>query len=230
MLREILSLTTRFARVITRQESIPSSIEFGSLSAHHRVGLMALAVLLLSPTHAFEEEVQPLLAGTCLACHSNEALSMLDFTKLGHDLSDPEIYRKWERVFDRLERGEMPPAPMPTPDATLLEPAMVALKQALTAANLERRGPRRTSLRRLTRLEYQYTIEDLLHIDSGAAKDLVVVLPAEADSGGIDTVAANQGISPLHVRGYMTAAQNALDSALQVGPRPNTAHVRNKLR
>ncbi len=201
---------------------IQSKAEIKITSFRRSLGLIACAALLAGSLHAFEEEVQPLLTSTCLACHSNEALSMLDFTKLSRDLSDPEIYRKWERVFDRLERGEMPPAPMPTPDATLLDPAMAALKQALTEANLERRGTRRTSLRRLTRLEYQYTIEDLLHIDPEAAQDIVVVLPVEADSGGIDTVAANQGISPLHVRGYMAAAQNALDIALQVGPRPNT--------
>ncbi|MCY4130664.1 MAG: DUF1592 domain-containing protein [Gammaproteobacteria bacterium] len=186
------------------------------------IGLMICASWPIGTVHAFEEEMQPLLTATCLACHSNEALSMLDFTKLDHDLSDPAIYRKWERVFERLERGEMPPAPMPTPDAEVLEPAMRALKEALIKANLERRGERRAPLRRLTRLEYQYTIEDLLYIDPEAAKGLVVVLPAEADSGGIDTVAEKQGISPLHVRGYMTAAQDALDIALQVGPRPNS--------
>ena len=167
--------------------------------------------------------MEPLLTATCLACHSNEALSMLDFTKLDHDLSDPAVFRKWERVFDRIERGEMPPAPMPTPDSTILEPAMAALKEALIEANVERRGSRRTSLRRLTRLEYQYTIEDLLRIDPEAARGIVVLLPAEADSGGIDTIAANQGISPLHVRGYMAAAQVALDIALKIGPRPDTA-------
>ena len=185
--------------------------------------LIVCVALLFGSMHAFEDEIEPLLTATCLACHSNEALSMLDFTKLDHDLSDPAVFRKWERVFDRIERGEMPPAPMPTPDSDILEPAMAALKDALIEANLERRGPRRTSLRRLTRLEYQYTIEDLLHIDAEAAKGVVVVLPAEADSGSIDTVAANQGISPLHVRGYMAAAQDALDIALQVGPRPNSA-------
>ena len=184
--------------------------------------LITCVLLLFGSIRAFEDEIEPLLTATCLACHSNEALSMLDFTKLDHNLADPAVFRKWERVFDRVERGEMPPAPMPKPDATVLEPAMAALKHALIEANLERRGPRRTSLRRLTRLEYQYTIEDLLYIDPDAARDVVVVLPAEADSGGIDTVATNQGISPLHVRGYMAAAQDALDVALQVGPRPNT--------
>ena len=45
-------------------------------------------------------------------------------------------------------------------------------------------------------------------------------MPAEADSGGFDTVAANQSISALHVRGYLDAADRALDIALDLGPAP----------
>ena len=155
---------------------------------------------------------------------------MLDFNVLERDLSDPQVFRKWQRVYERLERGEMPPAPLPTPDAAVLDPAMAALKDALIEANLKRRGPVRTALRRLTRLEYQYTIEDLLNIDGAAAADLVSILPAEADSGTFDTVATNQGFSPLHVRGYMRAAQHALDIALQTGekPEPQNFHVAYK--
>lgn len=206
----------------SRRFQLKSCTPGGSTPLNRTVATLVFLLAAFGATisHAFEEEFEPLLNSTCLACHSNEALSLLDFTQLGHDLSDPHVYRKWERIFDRLERGEMPPAPMPTPDAQVLDPAMNALKDALVQANLEKRGPVRTSLRRLTRLEYQYTIEDLLHIDAAAAADLVSILPAEADSGGFDTIAANQGISTLHVRGFMTAAQNALDIALQLGEQP----------
>ena len=222
MLSAVCPFDSRFHGVARFLTYLRTKSSFRIGYSRRRKSVIACATFLVGGIiQAFEKEVEPLLTSTCLACHSNEALSMLDFTKLSHDLSDPAIYRKWERVFDRLERGEMPPAPMPTPDQTVLKPAMTALKAALIEANLERRGARRTALRRLTRLEYQYTIEDLLHIDPAAAKGVVVVLPAEADSGGIDTVAANQGFSPLHVRGYMTAAQDALDIALQVGARPN---------
>jgi hypothetical protein len=52
----------------------------------------------------------------------------------------------------------------------------------------------RTSLRRLTRHHYGYTISDLLGVDEEAGKDLAQSLPAEADSGDFDAVAANQAI------------------------------------
>ena len=171
---------------------------------------------------AFESDVRPLLESSCLACHSNLILSSLDLSTTGFDLSDAATFRTWERVFDRVERGEMPPAPMPSPDPAVAAPALAALKQALTEANLAVRGPQRTPLRRLTQLEYQYTISDLLKIDPDIAGGIAGSLPAEADTGGFDTVAAKQGISALHVRGYLDAADAALDAALDIGPRPKT--------
>ena len=199
------------------------------LSKFHKAGARLVAIITLmslTPIHAFEDEFKPLFNSTCIACHSNKLLSQLNLLEVDYDLSKPETYRTWVRVFDRLERGEMPPVPMPTPDSSILDPAMDAMKNALVNANLEKRGTQRAVLRRLTRLEYQYTIEDLLYLDAGIASELVSVLPAEADSGGFDTVANNQGISALHVRGYMTAAQSALDAALQTGPQPEESNFK----
>ena len=172
--------------------------------------------------HAFETDVRPLLDTSCIACHSNEVLSPLDLTTTGFDLADPATFRTWERVFDRVERGEMPPPPMPNPEAEIVEPALAALDAALAAANHAARGPQRTPLRRLTRLEYRYTISDLLMVAPALAAGLAQALPAEADTGGFDTVAVKQGISALHVRSYLDAADAALDVALDVGPRPAT--------
>ena len=171
---------------------------------------------------AFEAEMRPLLDSSCMACHSNQVLSSLDLTKMGFDLSEPAAFRVWERVYDRVRRGEMPPAPMPAPPEGLVEPALGALKEALVEANLEARGPQRTPLRRLTQLEYRYTLADLLHIDVEHAAGLAEGLPAEADSGGFDTVAVNQGISALHVRKYLDAADRALDLALDLRPPPES--------
>ena len=188
--------------------------------------LAVLATVGNMAAHAFESDIRPLLESSCLACHSNEVLSSLNLATTGFELTDPATFRTWERVFDRVQRGEMPPAPMPSPDAAIAEPALAALEQALTKANLAARGPQRTPLRRLTRLEYQYTIGDLLKIDPEIAAAIAGSLPAEADTGGFDTVAAKQGISALHVRGYLDAADAALDVALNVGPRPETDRFR----
>ena len=171
---------------------------------------------------SFEADVAPLVERTCLACHGDRTVTPLNLARLGSDLTDRETYRAWERVYERVENGEMPPAPVARPDAAVVETALGSLKRALVGANLAARGDLRTPLRRLTRLEYAYTIADLLQLDEAVGAELSQVLPAEADSGGFDTVAARQSMSPLHVQAYLDAADRALDAALQFGPRPET--------
>lgn len=73
------------------------------------------------------------------------------------------------------------------PDAAIVTNALTVLKGALIEANLAVRGGQRTPLRRPTRLQYGYTIQDLLGIDEAVAKRLSQALPAEADSGGFDS-------------------------------------------
>ena len=169
----------------------------------------------------FKSDIQPLLESSCLACHANTILTPLDISQLSFDLSNPTVFRTWSRVYERLERNEMPPAPGPYPDTAIKNRALRSLAAALSDANHEARGDQRTPLRRLTRLEYKNTMQDLLGIDESLAEELVQSLPAEAESGGFDTVAKHQGISALHIRSYLEAADRALNMALQVGTRPD---------
>ncbi len=171
---------------------------------------------------SFETDVTPLLETSCLQCHGPRTATPLNLTDLGFDLTDHDTFRAWQRIYERVEQGEMPPPAARRPNAALMDTALDALKRALVSANLAARGEQRTPLRRLTRLEYGYTLQDLLGIDEYIATDLSLTLPAEADSGGMDTVAANQSMSPLHVRSYLEAADRALDAALVTGPPPPT--------
>ncbi len=173
-------------------------------------------------TAAFFEGVAPLVDRSCIRCHGGRTATPLSIPRLGRDLSDPKTFRAWRRIHDRVANGEMPPPEAPRPEAELIEAALASLKTALVDANLESRGVQRVPLRRLTRLEYAWTIRDLLAIDEAVAMELSQSLPAEADSGGFDTVAANQSMSPLHVRAYLEVADRALDRAIRIGPRPAT--------
>ena len=174
---------------------------------------------------AFEADVAPLFEASCLKCHVGTETTPLDLTALGHDLADRETFRLWERIFDRVTEGEMPPSGARRPAQRIVDSALDSLRRALLDANRAERAGQRTPLRRLTRLEYEYTIQDLLGIDPDVAASLANDLPEETDTGGFDVVAENQGISPLHVRSYLTAAAGALDEALRTGPRPETRTV-----
>ena len=173
----------------------------------------------------FEAEVSPLFEASCLTCHVGTETTPLDLTALGHDLDDRETFRLWERIFDRVTEGEMPPAGARRPAQRIVDSALDSLGDALLEANRAERAGQRTPLRRLTRLEYEYTIQDLLGIDPDVAASLANDLPEETDTGGFDVVAENQGISPLHVRSFLSAAAGALDEALRTGPRPDARTV-----
>ena len=178
------------------------------------------AVSGVASAQSFGADVAPLLEASCLQCHGERTVTPLNLARLEFDLADHETFRTWERVYERVEKGEMPPEAAPRPDAALVETALGSLKRALVDANLAARGAQRTQLRRLTRLEYSYTIQDLLGIDAEIATELSLTLPAEADSGGFNTVGAYQSMSPLHMRAYLAAADRALDVAIPVGPPP----------
>ena len=50
----------------------------------------------------FQADVKPLLDTSCLICHGEGTVPPLNLTRIGYDLSDPETYRTWERVFERV--------------------------------------------------------------------------------------------------------------------------------
>ncbi|HCP44749.1 MAG TPA: hypothetical protein DIU15_01780, partial [Deltaproteobacteria bacterium] len=196
---------------------------FAISPARLTVSALALVAMTVPPGAAaqtLDADVAPLVETSCLRCHGERTVTPLNLARLGSDLTDLETYQAWEKVYERVEAGEMPPATAPQPDDTVVETALGSLKRALVAANRQARGDQRTPLRRLTRLEYAYTLQDLLGIDEAVATDLSLTLPAEADSGGFDTVAANQSLSPLHVNAYLAAADRALDAAIATGPSP----------
>ncbi len=65
----------------------------------------------LSAAAQFPKETEAFLELHCFDCHGDGAAKGgLDLEKLGRDLSDAAVFAKWERIFDRVTAGEMPPA------------------------------------------------------------------------------------------------------------------------
>ena len=187
-------------------------------------GTLALVAVLCvlpgaAPARSLEADVGRLLEVSCLRCHDVETETPLDLENLGYDLEDRGTFRKWVRVFERLEAGEMPPRGTRRPPRRVVDAALGALERDLETADMAARTAGQAAPRRLTGLEYEYTLEDLLLIEENLAR----LLPAESASAGFDTLAAEQGISALHLRSYLEAADRALDAAIQLGGRPASA-------
>ena len=180
-----------------------------------------MLVWLATPASAqpFPADIQPLVESACIHCHDADTETRLNFEDLGNDLTDADTFRQWVRVFDRVRDGEMPPPSESRPDSQQVEKALQSLQKQLRDTNVAaQRKKGRVVSRRLTRLEYEYTLCDLLRIQ----EDLAEMLPAETDSGRFDTIGAAQGFSPLHIRSYLKAADLALDAAIDLRGRPST--------
>ncbi|MEM9646142.1 MAG: DUF1592 domain-containing protein [Planctomycetota bacterium] len=180
--------------------------------------LLTTSCLSWAAADSFHADVTPLVQSSCIACHDADTDTGLNFDALGQDLADSKTFRHWERVFDRVAKGEMPPKSEDRPDAEQVERALTSLKRDLRRASQARRSEvGRVPARRLTKLELGYTLRDLLSIQS----DVTSGIPDEVESGSFDTVGASQRISAVHMESYLEAADQALREAIQLGRNPH---------
>ena len=127
----------------------------------------------------------------------------------------------WEKVVRKLRGRMMPPAGMPRPDEATYDAFARDLESALDAAAARHPNPGRTdTFRRLSRIEYQNAIRDILDLDV----DVSALLPKDDASHGFDNV-ANGELSPTLLERYLAAAQKVSRTAVG-GPLPSPAsHV-----
>lgn len=164
-----------------------------------------------------EPQLGEFLQAHCVHCHDHQTTTRFDFSTAVYDLSDSDQRRFWTEVYDQLLSGRMPPASEPPPDAAQLQSVTELLAQNLRSATLQAQQTRgRVPVRRLTRTEYQYSVQDLLQIHGPIADSL----PAESREGAFDTVAATQKISAMHIEGYLAAADQAISMALRLHRTP----------
>ena len=171
------------------------------------------------PAEMMQKTFAKLVDASCIACHDGSEPNGFDASKLTSDLSNHANFSMWEKVHDQIASGEMPPAETDRPDPALVEQSLSVISKTLSRENLSHQAQfGRTVLRRLTRSELQHTLNDLLLIDI----DLSEVLPPENISSEFDTVAEKQGLSEIHVRAYLTAADAAIEQAIELRPEPDT--------
>lgn len=144
----------------------------------------------------------------CADCHANGASEGgLAVDGLKFDLSDAATFAAWERIFDRIRTGEMPPADAQQPAADERLQIQAVLQSPLVAAHQKAKG---TVLRRLNRREYQNTLNDLF----GTQLDLVSLLPEDGRAHEFDNVGHALSISMVQLQRYLEAADSVLDAAI----------------
>jgi len=157
----------------------------------------------------FSEKTEIFLKHHCFDCHGNGAAKGgLDLEKLGRDLADEATFAKWELIFERVGKGDMPPAKVKVrPAAKELAGFRASLNPQLIKAHTKAKG---TVLRRLNRREYENTMNDLF----GTSLELEEMLPEDGRSHEFDNVGHALGISMQHMQMYLKAAGLVLDEAI----------------
>src|SRR5437868_2547154 len=154
--------------------------------AHRKIALCFLAFFVLVAQKAraadlvtpesFDSSVQPILKKYCLGCHSTEKhkgdLDLERFSSLTEIKNHATI---WQKVSEQLGTNEMPPKEKPQPSSEERERLVSWVNAMLEMAAHERAGdPGPVVLRRLSNVEYTYTVQDLTGVELRPAREFPV--------------------------------------------------------
>ena len=170
--------------------------------------------LAAEPTAAADDDATwRFLQDHCADCHADGAaeggfelaeLRESDASRLG----DVE---RWVRVWDRVHDGEMPPAEMDPPSGRDRSGFLDATGEAIRVAQrTEAELYGRVQERRLTSVQLERTLHDLLGIDRPLAR----MLPEDRRTDGFTTVADGQSLSHFDLQNHLALVDIALDEAL----------------
>jgi len=165
----------------------------------------------------FNREVKPIIAKYCLRCHGSKLQGGdLRIDRLNPDLVNGMDAGFWHEVLNQLNEGEMPPEGEPQLSRKELTRVTIWLEAELKKAAARRNSTGgRQLMRRMSRYEYQYTLEDLL----GISLDYTDRIPGDlSGEDGLMTNASLLGMSPVQMEGYLTVAEAALEEAIPDGP------------
>jgi hypothetical protein len=172
---------------------------------------MNVSVALADP---FQQSILPLLKESCLNCHSTKKqkgdLDLERFTSLADIKKEPMI---WQEVLEQIKNGEMPPKKEP-PLSAEHKTALLAWTQAtlddIALASAGDPGP--VVLRRLSNMEYTYTLRDLTGIES---LDPAKEFPVDGAAGeGFTNAGAALVMSPGLLTKYLDAAKEIASHAV----------------
>lgn len=157
--------------------------------------------------------VPPLLEKHCVECHDAETKKGdFDLTALKPELTNPQAYAQWVKVYDQIASGEMPPAKKPRPETAAAAGYLNELRLKLRVAEesrIQREG--RTVKRRLNRFEYENTLRDLLR---APWLDVRESLPEDTEAHRFNKSGEALDVSHVQLARYISTADEALRQVL----------------
>ena len=160
----------------------------------------------------FQKDIRPVLEQYCFACHDDTAKGEVNLEALSEDGSfwrDPKV---WEKALAQLHDRVMPPAKKEQPKDEDRARIVDWLRTTLANpdAKMVPRDPGRTVIHRLSRLEYNNTIRDLLGVETHPADNFP---PDGGGGGGFDNNASTLFVPPILMERYLAAATEIVTTA-----------------
>ncbi len=183
--------------------------------------IRALLVFILITTTAYAADFRQILETHCMDCHDSDAKKgELDLESiLGDDIA--KHAETWEGVVKQLTARHMPPIGKKRPnDAGYAE----VVNKLTTELDKQPPNPGHApTLRRLTRVEYQNAVRDLLAVEF----DAKAAFPTDEISHGFDNITVGD-LPPALLDRYITAAQKIARQAVGTSDKPEITSIRVK--
>ena len=185
--------------------------------------VVAAPVVVAAETSAFQQSIAPFLEAHCADCHDDTtAKGNFRVDDLAPEFAKADSAKRWEKVFDRVANGEMPPKKKARPPQSETTALLGWVEAQLKTEGARRHATEgRAQRRRLNRIEFENTLRDLLGADIRVAAQL----PEDGTAHGFSTVDEALTLSGVQMEKYLEAVDSALDTALG-GTQPPPSKVR----
>jgi hypothetical protein len=159
---------------------------------------------------SFHRDVEPLLTTYCYDCHGDGAhKGNVAFD----ELTDADLTAKtdlWLAALKNVRSGLMPPDDGPRPTAEEVDRLANWIKYQAFGIDPANPDPGRVTVRRLNRIEYHNTIQDLMGYDFNSEAEF----PPDDTGHGFDDIGDALSVSPLLLEKYLEAAETIADNAV----------------
>jgi Protein of unknown function (DUF1592)/Protein of unknown function (DUF1588)/Protein of unknown function (DUF1585)/Protein of unknown function (DUF1595)/Protein of unknown function (DUF1587)/Planctomycete cytochrome C len=160
-----------------------------------------------------ESDRTSFLRQNCADCHSgSDGQGGLNLDELNSDLSHSKTAAVWTRIHDRVANGEMPPKDADSIAAEARTAFVRSTRQWISETQKSQFAKSgRVGTRRLTNLQLERTLHDLLGIDIPLASEM----PLEPRGAEFNTLADRQPMSHFHLEQHLKVVDLALDELIR---------------
>ena len=166
----------------------------------------------------YESKVKPILNKYCFECHGpKKQKGKIRLDDFSVNLYNDQVSETWHDVLDLMNTGEMPPEDEKQPTLKELDVVTSWLTKELKAVTIAKKSLGGNPIRRLTRYEYQNTMEELLGVKLDYSSDLP---PEGLSEDGFKNNGTSMQMSPMQLEFYLKTARKGLEKAIVTGNQP----------